>query len=71
LNDSRAIEENKKHLFREYGKNVKGTCPICGKEWDIRKYREAILGKHPEDLEKFLLVNDKKLGIVHELCKDT
>lgn len=53
-----AVKENKGiHLnWENIEAKLKGTCPICGKPWDLGKY-----------YEEFLL-EDKKYGIIHEEC---
>ena len=47
-------------------KALKGTCALCGESWDMGLHWGTVMGEY--DNEEYLLVENTKFGVVHDVC---
>lgn len=62
------IEKNKNIEVNDENikKGLTGVCALCGEKWDMRLHWGTIMGEYDND--EYLLIENKKFGVVHDLC---
>ncbi|MHA1230749.1 MAG: hypothetical protein ACTSRP_03925 [Candidatus Helarchaeota archaeon] len=62
------IEKNKKIEINDENikKGLTGICALCGEPWDMALHWGTVTGEY--DNEEYLIVENKKFGVVHDIC---